>query len=65
VAALDIPCAAGKYNLVDRRQRMDGGDVWQRKTDDWFIYTNSSAKEKVKRLREIAERLKIDLVVQE
>lgn len=61
VAALNI--MHGEYNLVDRRKRTDGSNKWQQQVNDWFVYTNTSNPTKVKELREIAQRLDLDLQV--
>lgn len=61
VASLNI--MHGEYNLVDRRKRTDGNNKWQQQINDWFVYTNTSNPTKIKELREIAERLDMNLQV--
>ena len=63
VAALNILYVKGRYNLVDRRKRTDQNKIWQRQSDDWFIYTNTANPTKAENLAEIAERLGLDMQI--
>lgn len=65
VAAMNIMFAKGQYNLVDRRKRPDKDQVWQRKIDDWYVYTNMQNPMKIKVLRDIAEKQGLDLKIVE
>ena len=63
VAALNIMFVKGSYNLVDRRKRTDQNKLWQRQSEDWFIYTNTANPTKANNLAEIAERLGLDMQI--
>lgn len=63
VAALNIMFVKGKYNLVDKRKRTDQNKLWQRKSGEWYIYTNTSNPTKAENLAEIATRLGIDMQI--
>lgn len=63
VAALNIMFVKGAYNLVDRRKRTDQNKIWQRKSEGWYIYTNTANPTKAENLAEIAERLGIDMEI--
>ena len=63
VAALNIMFVKGAYNLVDKRKRLDQNKLWQRQSEDWYIYTNTSNPTKAENLAEIAERLGLDMQI--
>ena len=52
------------YNLVDDRERLDGGKKWQEKIDDKWVYTNINNQTKAAYLLEIAEYYGLDLQVE-
>ncbi len=64
VAAMNILCGNKdeRYNLVDRRKRMDVNpktgkpQKWQEERDGWFVYTNMPNPDKIKKIKEIAEK---------
>jgi len=63
VAALNIMFVKGTYNLVDRRKRTDQNKIWQRESEGWYIYSNTSNPTKAENLAEIAERLGIEMEI--
>ena len=63
VAALNIMFVKGVYNLVDRRKRTDQDKIWQRESEGWYIYTNTSNPTKAANLAKIAQRLGLDMQI--
>ena len=62
VASVGIMCAG--YNLVDTRERKDGGKRWQQQVDNKWVYVYFSNPTKCNYLFEIAEKLKLNIGIE-
>lgn len=62
VAKVGIICAG--YNLVDSRQRQDGGKKWQQQEGKKWVYVYFSNEAKVNYLMQIASTLKVDIKIE-
>ena len=62
VAKVGIMCSG--YNLVDTRQRLDGGRRWQQQEGDKWVYVYFSNITKVNYLVQIADFLKVDIKIE-
>ena len=62
VATVGIMCSG--YNLVDTRQRLDGGRRWQQQEGDKWVYVYFSNTTKVNYLMQIADFLKVNIKIE-
>ena len=62
VATVGIMCSG--YNLVDTRQRLDGGKRWQQQEGDKWVYVYFSNITKVNYLMQIADFLKMAIKIE-
>ena len=62
VAKVGIKCFG--YNLVDTRQRLDGGKRWQQQEGNKWVYVYFSNVTKVKYLMQIADFLKVTIKIE-
>ena len=62
VAKVGIMCSG--YNLVDTRQRLDGGRRWQQQEGDKWVYVYFSNPTKAQYLFQIAEYLKLNIKIE-
>lgn len=62
VAKVGIICAG--YNLVDSRQRLDGGKRWQQQEGNKWVYVYFSNETKVNYLMQIADTLKVNIKIE-
>jgi len=62
VAKVGIMCSG--YNLVDTRQRLDGGRRWQQQEGDKWVYVYFSNVTKVNYLMQIADFLKMAIKIE-
>ena len=62
VAKVGILCAG--YNLVDSRQRLDGGKRWQQQEGNKWVYVYFSNETKVNYLMQIADTLKVNIKIE-
>ena len=62
VAKVGIMCSG--YNLVDTRQRLDGGRRWQQQEGDKWVYVYFSNITKVNYLMQIADFLKVNIKIE-
>lgn len=62
VAKVGIVCAG--YNLVDTRQRLDGGKRWQQQEGNKWVYVYFSNETKVNYLMQIADFLKLNIKIE-
>ena len=62
VAKVGIMCSG--YNLVDTRQRLDGGRRWQQQEGDKWVYVYFSNPTKAQYLFQIAEYLKLNIMIE-
>ncbi len=62
VAKVGIMCSG--YNLVDTRQRLDGGRRWQQQEGDKWVYVYFSNVAKVNYLMQIADFLKLNIKIE-
>lgn len=62
VAKVGIMCSG--YNLVDTRQRLDGGKRWQQQEGDKWVYVYFSNITKVNYLMQIADFLKMAIKIE-
>ena len=62
VAKVGINCAG--YNLVDTRERKDGGKRWQQQEGDKWVYVYFSNPTKAQYLFQIAEYLKLNIKIE-
>ena len=62
VAKVGIVCAG--YNLVDSRQRLDGGKRWQQQEGNKWVYVYFSNETKVNYLMQIADTLKVKIKIE-
>jgi hypothetical protein len=62
VAKVGIMCSG--YNLVDTRQRLDGGRRWQQQEGDKCVYVYFSNPTKAQYLFQIAEYLKLNIKIE-
>ena len=66
VAKSDIKHGGGKYGLVSKEMRpVVPGRKWQHKVDGWYIYTNINNQQKKDDLKQLSEKYKLGLVVEE
>ena len=62
VAKVGIICKG--YNLVDTRQRVDGGQKWQQQEGNKWVYVYFSNPTKAKYLFQIADFLKVNIKIE-
>ena len=62
VAKVGIMCSG--YNLVDTRQRQDGGKRWQQQEGDKWVYVYFSNPTKAQYLFQIADFLKVNIKIE-
>ena len=62
VAKVGIMCSG--YNLVDTRQRLDGGKRWQQQEGNKWVYVYFSNITKVNYLMQIADFLKLNIKIE-
>lgn len=62
VAKVGILCAG--YNLVDSRQRLDGGKRWQQQEGNKWVYVYFSNETKAYYLMQIADKLKVNIKIE-
>ena len=62
VAKVGIICKG--YNLVDTRQRVDGGQKWQQQEGNKWVYVYFSNPTKAKYLFQIADFLKLNIKIE-
>lgn len=62
VAKVGIVCAG--YNLVDSRQRLDGGKRWQQQEGNKWVYVYFSNETKVNYLMQIADFLNLNIKIE-
>jgi len=62
VAKVGINCAG--YNLVDTRERKDGGKRWQQQEGDKWVYVYFSNPTKAQYLFQIADFLKVNIKIE-
>ena len=62
VAKVGIMCSG--YNLVDTRQRLDGGRRWQQQEGDKWVYVYFSNITKVNYLMHVADFLKVNIKIE-
>lgn len=62
VAKVGIICAG--YNLVDSRQRLDGGNRWQQQEGNKWVYVYFSNETKVNYLMQIADFLNLNIKIE-
>jgi hypothetical protein len=62
VAKVGIMCSG--YNLVDSRQRQDGGRRWQQQEGNKWVYVYFSNPTKVNYLLQIADFLKMNIKIE-
>ena len=62
VAKVGIMCSG--YNLVDTRQRLDGGRRWQQQEGDKWVYVYFSNPAKAQYLFQIAEYLNLNIKIE-
>jgi len=62
VASVGIICSG--YNLVDNRQRLDGGKKWQQQVGNKWVYVYYSNTAKVMFLMQIAEKLNLKIKIE-
>jgi hypothetical protein len=62
VAKVGIICAG--YNLVDSRQRLDGGKRWQQQEGNKWVYVYFSNETKVNYLMQIADYLNLSIKIE-
>lgn len=62
VAKVGIMCSG--YNLVDTRQRLDGGRRWQQQEGDKWVYVYFSNPTKAQYLFQIADCLKLNIKIE-
>jgi endonuclease V-like protein UPF0215 family len=62
VAKVGIMCSG--YNLVDTRQRLDGGRRWQQQEGDKWVYVYFSNSTKAQYLFQIADSLKVNIKIE-
>lgn len=64
VASLNIQHSS--FNIVSRQKRpTKPGRIWQHKSDGWYIYSNTSNIVKMEDLKEISDRLRLGLRIEE
>lgn len=62
VAKVGIMCSG--YNLVDTRQRQDGGRRWQQREGSKWVYVYFSNETKANYLMKIADALKVNIKIE-
>jgi len=62
VAKVGIMCSG--YNLVDTRQRQDGGRRWQQREGSKWVYVYFSNETKANYLMQIADALKVNIKIE-
>lgn len=62
VAKVGIMCSG--YNLVDTRQRQDGGRRWQQREGSKWVYVYFSNETKANYLMQIADVLKVNIKIE-